>query len=99
MKKRLAIYCFYDKDGIVDDYVVFFLRALRKTVSRICCVVNGRLTENGRKALLSCTDELTERENTGFDAWAYAFFANGRIDELREYDELVLCNNSFFGPL
>ena len=99
MNKRLAIYCFYDKDGIVDDYVVFFLRALRKTVSRICCVVNGRLTENGRKALLSCTDELTERENTGFDAWAYAFFANGRIDELREYDELVLCNNSFFGPL
>lgn len=99
MKKRLAVYCFYDKDGVVDDYVVFFLQALRKTVSKICCVINGKLTETGRMALMSCTDELTERENIGFDAWAYASFVNGRIDEIRQYDELVFCNNSFFGPL
>ena len=99
MKKRLAVYCFYDKDGIVDDYVVFFLKELRKTVSKICCVINGRLTDSGRKALMACTDELTERENIGFDAWAYASFINSRIDEIRKYDELVLCDNSFFGPL
>lgn len=99
MKKRLAVYCFYDKDGVVDDYVVFFLKALRKTVSKICCVANGMLTDSGRKALMACTDELTERENIGFDAWAYASFVNGRLDEIRQYDELVFCNNSFFGPL
>ena len=45
MKNRLALYCFYDRDGIVDDYVIYFLRELRKTVSKICCVVNGKLTE------------------------------------------------------
>ena len=99
MKKRLAVYCFYDKDGVVDDYVVFFLKALRKTVSKICCVANGKLTDSGRKTLIDCTDELTERENIGFDAWAYASFVNGRIDEIRQYDELVFCNNSFFGPI
>ena len=99
MKKRLAVYCFYDKDGVVDDYVVFFLKALRKTTSKICCVANGKLTDSGRKALMEYTDELTERENIGFDAWAYASFVNSRIDEIRQYDELVFCNNSFFGPL
>ena len=99
MKKRLALYCFYDRDGIVDDYVLYFLRALRKTASKICCVVNGSLSESGRKALESAADEVLERENAGFDAGAYAYFVNGRPDEIREYDELILCNNSFFGPL
>jgi len=99
MTNRLAVYCFYDKDGIVDDYVIFFLRNLRQSVAKICCVVNGELTESGREALSTCTDELLERANTGFDAGAYAFFVNSRIDEIRQYDELVFCNNSFFGPL
>jgi len=95
----MAVYCFYDKGGVVDDYVIYFLRALRKTVSRICCVANGLITESGRKALKSCTDELLERENDGLDAGAYSFFIKNRADEIRQYDELVFCNNSFFGPL
>ena len=99
MKKRFAVYCFYDKDGIVDDYVIYFLKALRKTVSKICCVVNGKLTESGRQALKSCSDELIERENVSFDAGAYALVVNTRLDEIRQYDELLFCNNSFFGPL
>ena len=99
MKSRLALYCFYDRDGIVDDYVIYFLKELRKTVSRICCVVNGKLTDAGRKSLEACSDEVLERANDGLDAGAYAFFVKSRYDEIRSYDELVFCNNSFFGPL
>ena len=99
MTKRMAVYCFYDRDGIVDDYVVFFLRALRKTASKISCLVKGVLSESGRKALEGCTDEIIVIKKAGFDAWAYQRFVNGRLDEIREYDELIFCNNSFFGPL
>jgi len=99
MKKRLALYCFYDRDGVVDDYVVYFLTALKKTVSKICCVVNGGLSDGGRKALESCADEVLQRDNVSFDAGAYAFFINSRIDEIRLYDEFIICNNSFFGPI
>lgn len=99
MKSRLALYCFYDKEGVVDGYVLYFLRELRKTVSKICTVVNGKLTEGGRKALQECSDEVIERANEGLDAGAYAFFVKSRYEEIRTYDELVFCNNSFFGPL
>ena len=99
MKNRLAVYCFYDRDGIVDDYVIYFLKELRKTVSRICCVVNGKLNDNGRKSLQGYADEVIERANEGLDAGAFAFFVKSRYDDIRTYDELVLCNNSFFGPL
>lgn len=99
MKKRLAVYCFYDQDGIVDDYVVFFLNSLRKTVSKICCVVNGTLDDKGRESLGQCSDEILQKENTDAAAWAYSYFVNVRYREIRTYDELIFCNNSFFGPL
>lgn len=99
MKKRLAVYCFYDKDGIVDDYVVFFLNALSKCVSKIFCVVNGNISDSGRKKLEQCSDEVLERENTNFDAGALSYAVKGKYEEIRQYDELVFCNNSFFGPV
>ena len=99
MKKRLAVYCFYDRDGIVDDYVIYFLNELRKAVSWICCVVNGKLNDNGRKSLQEYADEVIERANEGLDAGAFAFVVKSRYEEIRKYDELILCNNSFFGPL
>ena len=99
MNNRLAVYCFYDRDGIVDDYVLYFLKELRRTASRICCVVNGKLCESGRKALEGSADEVLCRENEGLDAGAFAFFVNSHSEEIRKYDELIFCNNSFFGPL
>ena len=35
--KRLGIYFFYDKDGVVDDYIPFFLRQLKPFVRRGPC--------------------------------------------------------------
>ena len=41
--KRLIIYFIYDKDGIVDDYIIYMLNALRQNASEIVAVVNGTL--------------------------------------------------------
>ena len=49
--KRLIIYFIYDKDGIVDDYIIYMLNALRQNASEIVAVVNGTL-EN--KSKISC---------------------------------------------
>lgn len=27
--KRICFFCFYDKEGIVDDYILFYLKALK----------------------------------------------------------------------
>ena len=42
--KRLLIFFFYDKKGIVDDYIPSMLEDLRKTVDDIFIVCNGLLT-------------------------------------------------------
>ena len=41
----------YDKDGIVDDYVLFYLRALKRLEIQLIIVCNGILSQNGKKDL------------------------------------------------
>ncbi|MGF7002036.1 lipopolysaccharide biosynthesis protein [Lachnospiraceae bacterium PFB1-21] len=97
--KRLMIYFFYDADGIVDKYVEFFLDDVKKSVSEIIVVCNGKLTEDGNK-ILSKYGDVIVRENKGFDVWAYkeALMSKG-WDQLNEYDEVILANSTIMGPI
>ena len=56
--KRLSIFFFYDSKGIVDDYVVYFLAELKKVSSDIFFVVNGNLSDVGRKKVLPYTMDI-----------------------------------------
>ncbi len=98
--KRLAIYLFYDKDGIVDDYIPYKLRKLKEYVSDIWFVSNSDLTVDSRRKITDCTTHIMCRENIGFDVWGYkeAIETIG-FDKLAEYDELILLNYTFFAPI
>ena len=39
--KRLGIYFFFDKDGIVDQFITYFLADLVKSLDRLVIVCNG----------------------------------------------------------
>lgn len=99
-KKRLGLFVFHDPDGIVDDYVVHLLRDLRRNLADLIVVANGKLSDEGRRKLEACTPEIHVRPNEGFDAgaWKEGLLVHCGFDRLRRYDELVLCNDSFFGP-
>ena len=98
--KRVCIYFIYDKDGIVDDYVIHQLKDLRNSVSFIHCVVNGNLTPEGKAKLSKVADEVYERENKGNDIGAYkAAISFIGWEKLRTFDELIIMNNTCFGPV
>lgn len=98
-QNRLGIYLFYDKDGIADDYIPYFLQRFKPFLKELCIVVNGKLTEASRQKLAPLADRLLVRENKGFDAWAYKYALEYYgWDKLTEYDEVILCNYTFFGP-
>jgi rhamnosyltransferase len=63
-------------------------------------VCNSSLTAQGRASLERVADTVWARENVGFDVWAYKeamrIFGTGR---LAGYDELILMNYTFFGPI
>lgn len=98
--RRIVIFSFYDKDGVVDSYIDFLLKELKTIASRIIIVVNGKIARNGENIFLKYSDEIVVRQNVGFDAGAYADILLNYLsnDELYNYDELILCNDTFYGP-
>ena len=44
LMRRLALYVFFNKNGIVLDYVTYYLDALKKIADKVVVVVNGQLS-------------------------------------------------------
>lgn len=97
--KRIAVYAIYDKKGIIDQSTLYFANDLKKNVDDILFVVNGVISDTSKKALKNYGSVLV-RENKGYDIWAYktGIYHIG-WDKLKEYDELVLLNDTNFGPV
>ncbi len=100
MLKRLGIFCFYDKDGIVDRYVEYVLADLTKCLDMLIITVNGHINNDSLKLLKGYTEHIIIRENKGFDVGAYRDAIVHFLGEegIKEWDEIVLCNDTFYGP-
>lgn len=97
---RLGVYSFFDKQGVVDQYVEYFLEEFGKNITDLVIVSNGTLSAEGRKKLLKYTDKIIERENKGFDIWGYKTgFDYFGWEKLCEYDEIVVTNDTLMGPV
>ena len=98
--KRLCIFCFYDKNGVVDSYIEYLLNDLRSCSAYIIVVVNGSVNFDGRLILQKYSNQIIIRRNMGFDGGAYKEILTCymSLEELKQYDEIVLCNDTFYGP-
>lgn len=98
--KRLGIYLVYDRQSIVDDYIGYMLKELKTCVDQLAVVCNMPEIVRGRDILEAHADRIFYRENIGFDAGGFKDALCRLIgwDEVLEYEELVLVNDSMFGP-
>ncbi len=97
--KRIAIYVIFDKDGILDGFRKYYLEELRKEVDCIVAIVNGTLTPESREELEVLTDDILVRENKGLLAYGWIEgIQHIGWNTLYKYDELLMLNDSFFGP-
>lgn len=97
--RRLLIYVVYDPRGDVEEYIPYALRALREQCGTIIAVVNGLLTDEGRERLATMVDDIIVRENRGFDIWGYKEGLEAVGEGIDEYDEVLLVNDTWFGPV
>ena len=97
--RRLLVYVVYDPRGDVEEYIPYALAQLREHCDRIVVVVNGNLTAVGRGRLEPVADDILVRENRGFDIWGYKHGLDSVGDAIAEYDEVVLANDTWFGPV
>lgn len=97
---RIALYVFYHKEGILEEYVSYYLKGLKAVCSDVVLIANGGLAEEAKRQLEAMSVRYIIRENKGIDfaAWKAGLSWVG-WDKVRQCDELVLCNCSCYGPV
>lgn len=97
--RRLIVYAIADRQGEVDDYIPVALEALREHADHLLVVGAGSLTPRGRTRLEPFTDELLAK-GAARSAAAWHRSALAHLGErLAEFDELILTDDSWFGPI
>ncbi len=98
--KRICIYLTYDKQQIADQYIGYMLKELKTCTDYLAVICNTPTIAEGKEILETYADTLFYRENIGFDAGGYKDALCHRIgwDKVLAFDELVLVNDSMFGP-
>lgn len=97
----IGIFYFNDKNGIVDIYIEYLLSDIMKNTNHMCIISNDKLTQSGKDILLKYTDDIYISKNMDFDCNAYKDVLKNHIgfENLKKWDELILCNDSFYGPI
>jgi len=101
LKKRLGIFETHDSDGVADEYIFYLLDDLVKNLSHLVIVCNGEYNEESIIKFKNYTPDIYIRDNYGFDFGAYKDTLIDFMgwDKIHEYDELVLLNDTCYGPL
>jgi len=98
--KRFCIYLTYDRQNIVDEYIGYMLKELKSCVDYLVVVCNETTIVRGREILQTYADEVFYRENIGLDAGGFKAALTELVgwEKVLSFDELVLVNDSIFGP-
>lgn len=99
--KRLLIYVYNEKSGIVGDATNHLLGEFGKIMDRIVVVCNGYLSVQGRRAFRKITEDVycLNRRNLTEVAYADAIVNYCGIATVVTYDEVTLMDDSVWGPL
>ncbi len=98
--QKILLYAHYDRDNIIDDYVVYCLQRFYNLNIKIIFISNSDLSATELNKVSSYSEKIVLRDNNGYDfgAWKEVLFSYGRTF-FSEYDELILTNSSYYGPL
>ena len=95
---RLGLFLFSDSENTVDDYIYYLLDDLTQNTSQLCVIVNDNQC---KKFFKRYTDDIivNSKFDTNIEIWKDVLINHFTFDELEKFDEIVLFDNSFFGPI
>ena len=97
--RRAVVFAHYDKDNLIDDYVVYYVSALKKAG---CDVVFVSCKELAQTELEKLNGLVIHTITENHDEYDFGSYKRGFLylePKLSEYDELIFANDSCYGPL
>lgn len=96
--KRLCVFAHYDKDNLIDDYVIYYLQALRKICKYLIFVSDCNLPEPEILKLSGLADYVLATKHGEYDFGSYKRGFLLSLDENLDYNQLIFANDSCYGP-
>ncbi|MBO4643225.1 MAG: hypothetical protein J5716_01285 [Alphaproteobacteria bacterium] len=97
--KRICLFAAYSSSGRITDYIIFYLKSLSEFADIFYCADNDFTDAEIDKIRPFVKDAFYGRHSKyDFGSWAKIIDKIG-WDKIAEYDELLLVNDSCFGPL
>jgi lipopolysaccharide biosynthesis protein len=94
---RLCVFAHFDRDNVIDGYVLNYLKALRSVAHSIVFVSTSQLTGPDIRTLSGLCDSVITRANVGHDFMSWRI-GLASVSDLAAYDEVIVCNDSVYGP-
>lgn len=101
MKKAICIYAVYDVQNVINKYICEVLKEISRFAEMIYVVCNFPEIKKGLQFVETYAEKIIYRDNKGFDSGAYKEVILEHIgkDKIRQYDELILTNDTYFAPI
>jgi len=99
-KQRIAIFAHYDKDNIIDDYVIYYLNALKEVAQKIIFVSDCNLIIEEQNKLQDIVDFIITEKHDEYDFGSYkrGFLFALENNLLKDTYQCIFANDSCYGP-
>lgn len=94
---RACVFAHFDVEGKVDQHVLYYLRELCLIADRVIFVTVSIVEQESLDQLSAVGVTTVQRDNVGYDFYSYKV----GLEQLNvtDFDEIILCNDSVYGPL
>lgn len=100
-KRRMAIFASFSQNASIDEHVIFYLNELNKWVDGIVFVSDNPLLPDQldkiKNIVISAQCKRHEEYDWGSYKRGFQYLQENNL--LSESDELIICNDSCFGPI
>lgn len=98
-QRTLCVFAHYDRDGLIDDYVIHYLSELSRADCEIVFVSTApNVGDETVDRVRPYASRILLRENVGYD---FGSWRDGLalIGDFGSYDRVIIANDSVYGPL
>ena len=96
--KRLCVFAHWDRDNIIDDYVIYYLKALKEVCETIIFVSDCNLEASETSKLDNIADFVLAQKHGEYDFGSYKRGFLFAKEKGLQFEELLFVNDSCFGP-
>lgn len=101
IKQRAIVFASYNRNDIIADYVVYYLKELRKISNKIVFVCDNDLPEKETRKVTDYTIQVICKRHGSYDFGSYRLGFLWLCDNqyLNNIEELCFINDSCYGPI